>query len=101
MTHPDVPRYSQVNKDIRAILQKPGLGWWALFGIAAAGVGLFVVIGQAARGTGITPDSFLAILAESVKKTGAELFVDDEGQVVHLDSPSTESIFNNNDENEA
>ena len=60
-----------------------------------------VVIGQAARGTGITTDSYLAVLAESVKNTGAELFVVDEGQVVHLDSPSSETIFNNNHDNEA
>jgi Ni/Fe-hydrogenase subunit HybB-like protein len=38
--HPDVTSYSDVNRDILAILQRPGKGWWALFGLATAGVGL-------------------------------------------------------------
>ncbi len=46
-----------------------------------------VVIGQAARGTGVTTESYMSILADAVKNTGAELFVVDEGQVVHLHSP--------------
>lgn len=50
-----------------------------------------VVIGQAARGTGVTTEGYMTILADAVKKTGAELFVVDEGQVVHLHTPPTES----------
>ena len=37
LTHPDVDRYDQVNRDVLRILEKPGLGWWVLFGIATAG----------------------------------------------------------------
>lgn len=47
-----------------------------------------VVIGRAARGTGITNESYMSVLADAVKNTGAELFVVDEGQVVHLHSPA-------------
>ncbi|MCP4427137.1 MAG: universal stress protein [Chloroflexi bacterium] len=50
-----------------------------------------VVIGQAARGTGITDESYMTVLAHAVKNTGAELFIVDEGQVVHLHSPTPES----------
>lgn len=50
-----------------------------------------VVIGQAARGTGVTTEQYLTILADAVKKTGAELFVVDEGQVVHLHTPAAET----------
>ena len=46
-----------------------------------------VVIGQAARGTGATTESYMTILADAVKQTGAELFIVDEGQVVHLYTP--------------
>jgi len=42
LTHPDVHRFDQVNADVLKILGRPGPGWWALFGLAAAGVGLFV-----------------------------------------------------------
>jgi hypothetical protein len=38
--HPDVGHYDDVNRDVLAILGRPGLGWWVLFGIAAAGVAL-------------------------------------------------------------
>jgi molybdopterin-containing oxidoreductase family membrane subunit len=41
LSHPDVQSYAEVNRDILAILGRPGLGWWALFSIAAAGVALF------------------------------------------------------------
>ena len=54
--HPDVESYSDVNRDILAILQRPGPGWWALFGLAAAGVGLmFFAWGwQLTKGIGVT-----------------------------------------------
>ena len=39
--HPDVQRLGDVNRDILRVLQSPGLGWWALFALAVAGVGLF------------------------------------------------------------
>jgi Ni/Fe-hydrogenase subunit HybB-like protein len=42
LTHPDVQGYTDVNRDVLAILSRPGLGWWALFGVASAGVGLFL-----------------------------------------------------------
>ena len=53
--HPDVESYGEVNRDILAILQRPGPGWWALFGLAAAGVGLmFFAWGwQLAKGIGV------------------------------------------------
>ena len=53
--HPDVESYGDVNRDILAILQRPGPGWWALFGLAAAGVGLmFFAWGwQLAKGIGV------------------------------------------------
>jgi molybdopterin-containing oxidoreductase family membrane subunit len=39
--HPDVASYNEVNRDVLAILSRPGPGWWALFALAAAGVVLF------------------------------------------------------------
>jgi nucleotide-binding universal stress UspA family protein len=54
-----------------------------------------VVIGQAIHGTGVTTESYMTVLADSVKQTGAELFVVGEGQVVHLDSPTSEDLINN------
>jgi molybdopterin-containing oxidoreductase family membrane subunit len=53
--HPDVHRHSDVNRDILAILGRPGLGWWSLFGLAAALVGLlFGAWGyQLIRGIGV------------------------------------------------
>jgi hypothetical protein len=42
LTHPDVHRYDQVNADVLKMLGRPGLGWWLLFGFAAAGVGVFL-----------------------------------------------------------
>ncbi|NIP17945.1 MAG: hypothetical protein GWM87_07160, partial [Xanthomonadales bacterium] len=41
LTHPDVEKYSDVNRDVLKILSRPGKGWWILFTIAALGVGLF------------------------------------------------------------
>lgn len=41
LTHPDVQRLTDVNRDVLAILGRPGKGWWALFALAVAGVGLF------------------------------------------------------------
>ena len=53
--HPDVTSYSDVNRDILAILQRPGKGWWALFALATAGVGLlFFAWGiQLVKGIGV------------------------------------------------
>ena len=50
-----------------------------------------VVIGQAASGTGATTEGYMTILAAAVKQTGAELFIVDEGHVVHLYTPTTET----------
>jgi len=41
LTHPDVHHLSDVNRDVLKILGRPGKGWWALFAMACAGVGLF------------------------------------------------------------
>ena len=41
LTHPDVHRMEDVNRDVLRMLGRPGKGWWMLFGLAAAGVGLF------------------------------------------------------------
>jgi len=56
MIHPDVPSYSRVNRDILAMLSKPGRGWWVLFGISVAGVGLFFASWgvQMVRGIGVS-----------------------------------------------
>ena len=40
--HPDITRYSDVNRDILAILGRPGFGWWALVVLAAAGIALLL-----------------------------------------------------------
>ena len=41
LTHPDIHSLGEVNRDVLKPLGRPGLGWWILFGLAAAGVGLF------------------------------------------------------------
>ena len=41
LTHPDIEKLGEVNKDILKILGRPGKGWWALFALAALGVGIF------------------------------------------------------------
>ena len=41
LTHPDVTRLDDVNRDVLKMLTVPGKGWWALFAIAASGLGLF------------------------------------------------------------
>lgn len=41
LTHPDIQSLGDVNRDLLKPLGRPGLGWWMLFGLAAAGVGLF------------------------------------------------------------
>jgi molybdopterin-containing oxidoreductase family membrane subunit len=41
LTHPDVQTLGEVNSDVLKALSRPGKGWWALFALAAAGVGLF------------------------------------------------------------
>ena len=43
LTHPDVHHLSDVNRDVLKILSRPGKGWWVLFGLAVAGVGLFLI----------------------------------------------------------
>ena len=55
-THPDVQSYGDVNRDILKILSRPGKGWWAMFGVAVAGVGLlFAAWGyQVVTGLGVT-----------------------------------------------
>jgi molybdopterin-containing oxidoreductase family membrane subunit len=54
--HPDVQRYSDVNRDVLKVLGKPGLGWWALLVGAAAAMGLFFSawIIQMLRGIGVS-----------------------------------------------
>ena len=58
LTHPDLHRLDDVNRDVLKMLTTPGKGWWILFGIAAAGVGLFftawinqIVNGLASQGS--------------------------------------------------
>jgi molybdopterin-containing oxidoreductase family membrane subunit len=41
LTHPDVTSFGQVNRDILKMLSRPGRGWWTLFALALAGMGLF------------------------------------------------------------
>ncbi|MGD2047708.1 MAG: hypothetical protein PVH96_15970, partial [Gemmatimonadota bacterium] len=56
LTHPDVTRLDDVNRDVLKVLSRPGKGWWALFALAAAGVGLFFFswITQMVRGIGVS-----------------------------------------------
>ena len=56
LTHPDVARYDDVNRDILKILSRPGKGWWAIFLLAAAGVGLLATSWgiQIFRGIGVS-----------------------------------------------
>jgi molybdopterin-containing oxidoreductase family membrane subunit len=42
LTHPDIHRLDDVNRDVLKILGTPGKGWWMLFGLAVAGVGMFL-----------------------------------------------------------
>ena len=42
LTHPDVHRLDDVNRDVLKMLTVPGKGWWMLFGMCIAGVGLFL-----------------------------------------------------------
>ena len=41
LTHPDLEELGEVNRDVLKALERPGLGWWILFGVATLGVGLF------------------------------------------------------------
>ena len=41
LTHPDVEQYSDVNRDVLAMLSAPGRGGWVRFGLAVLGVILF------------------------------------------------------------
>ena len=41
LPNPDVRSYGEVNRDVLKVLSRPGKGWWVLFSLAAAGVGLF------------------------------------------------------------
>ena len=56
LTHPDLHRLDDVNRDVLKMLTTPGKGWWILFGIAAAGVGLFFTmwIRQMVLGIGVS-----------------------------------------------
>ncbi len=56
LTHPDVEEFGQVNRDILKILSRPGKGWWTLFLLAVAGVGLFFTswIYQIVNGIGVS-----------------------------------------------
>ena len=42
LTHPDIERLDDVNRDVLKMLSVPGKGWWALFAMCVAGVGLFL-----------------------------------------------------------
>ncbi len=55
-THPDVERYSDVNKDVLKVLGRPGKGWWILFAMATVGVGIFFLSWgtQLVRGIGVS-----------------------------------------------
>ncbi len=55
-THPDIHRHSDVNRDVLAILTRPGIGWWGLFAFAAFGVAvLFTAWGALiVKGFGLT-----------------------------------------------
>ena len=41
LTHPDVQRLDDVNRDVLAMMSRPGPGWWALFVLLLGGLGLF------------------------------------------------------------
>ena len=42
LTHPDVTRLDDVNRDVLKMLSVPGKGWWALFIMCLGGVGMFL-----------------------------------------------------------
>ena len=42
LTHPDIQSFDQVNDDVLEVLGRPGKTWWLLFGLATAGVGVFL-----------------------------------------------------------
>ncbi len=56
LPNPDVKKYEDVNRDILKVLSRPGKGWWVLFSIAVAGVGLFLTswFFQIYKGLGVT-----------------------------------------------
>ena len=56
LPNPDVGTYGEVNRDILKVLSRPGKGWWILFGLAVAGVGLFLGSWflQIVRGIGVS-----------------------------------------------
>ena len=56
LTHPDVLKYSDVNRDVLKVLSRPGKGWWILFTLAVLGVGLFFTswFTQIIRGIGVS-----------------------------------------------
>ncbi len=56
LPHPDVGKYSDVNRDVLKVLSRPGKGWWILFSIALAGVGIFFLswFTQIVRGIGVS-----------------------------------------------
>ena len=47
LTHPDLHRLDDVNRDVLKMLTTPGKGWWILFGIAAAGVAASAAVEEA------------------------------------------------------
>ena len=56
LPNPDVKKYEDVNRDVLKVLSRPGKGWWVLFSIAVAGVGLFLTswFFQIYKGLGVT-----------------------------------------------
>ena len=56
LPHPDIETFGEVNRDILKILSRPGRGWWVLFALAGAGVGLFFFSWgiQIVRGIGVS-----------------------------------------------
>ena len=56
LTHPDVQRYSDVNRDVLKTLGRPGRGWWFLLSLAVLGMGLFFGAWtyQIVRGIGVS-----------------------------------------------
>ena len=56
LTHPDLQRLDDVNRDVLKPLGRPGKGWWILFGFVATGVLVFLAAwgNLVYRGIGMT-----------------------------------------------